>query len=396
MQHSIHVRSIMRKFAAATGLSDPSVHPRRYLWTDAFAVCNYLSLYRLSGEQSFLQQALVLVDQVHLVLGHHRKDSDRTGWLSGYDDEHARLHPTEGGLRIGKELDERQPGEPVNESLEWHQDGQYFHYLTKWMHALDCVSRDTNDAIYNRWALELARVAHSAFVYTPPTGGAKRMYWKMSADLSRPLVTSMGQHDPLDGWITYQQLRATARRFPDTPRELMLDSEIEEMATMCAGRTWVTHDALGVGGLLTDAYKLLQLIDSQYSDETERLEGLLNDSDRSLREYAGYNQLDCPAGLRLAFRELGLAIGLQTISKMQRRVEERLGQLRRSDALIALLNNLSSYLPIGKEIQKFWMEPGNQSVASWKEHADINNVMLATCLAPDGYLLPDGQSDSRW
>ena len=89
-------------------------------------------------------------------------------------------------------------------------------------------------------------------------------------------------------------------------------------------------------------------------------------------------------------------MGLQTISKMQRRVEERLGQLRRSDALIALLNNLSSYLPIGKEIQKFWMEPGNQSVASWKEHADINNVMLATCLAPDGYLLPDGQSDSRW
>lgn len=36
------------------------------------------------------------------------------------------------------------------------------------------------------------------------------MYWKMSIDLSSPLVPSMGQHDPLDGLITYLQLQATA------------------------------------------------------------------------------------------------------------------------------------------------------------------------------------------
>ena len=28
------------------------------------------------------------------------------------------------------------------------------------------------------------------------------MYWKLSIDLSRPLVASMGQHDPLDGLVT--------------------------------------------------------------------------------------------------------------------------------------------------------------------------------------------------
>ena len=34
----------------------------------------------------------------------------------------------------------------------------------------------------------------------------------MSIDLTRALVPSMGQHDPLDEYISNLQLRATARR----------------------------------------------------------------------------------------------------------------------------------------------------------------------------------------
>ena len=34
----------------------------------------------------------------------------------------------------------------------------------------------------------------------------------------------------------------------------------------------------------------------------------------------------------------------------------------------------------------FWLDPDHRSVASWTEHHDINRVMLATCLLPDGYL----------
>ena len=55
MQQAISTQSIMSGFADSTGLSDTSREPRRYLWTDAFAVCNYLELYRQTGEQSFLQ-----------------------------------------------------------------------------------------------------------------------------------------------------------------------------------------------------------------------------------------------------------------------------------------------------------------------------------------------------
>jgi len=40
------VRKIMTEFADSTGLSGAETSPRRYLWTDAFAVCNFIELYR--------------------------------------------------------------------------------------------------------------------------------------------------------------------------------------------------------------------------------------------------------------------------------------------------------------------------------------------------------------
>lgn len=36
------------------------------------------------------------------------------------------------------------------------------------------------------------------------------MYWKMSIDLDRPQVRSMGHHDPLEGYVACAQLAATA------------------------------------------------------------------------------------------------------------------------------------------------------------------------------------------
>ena len=80
------------------------------------------------------------------------------------------------------------------------------------MHALNRVSGVTGDLKYNTWAIELAKTAHARFVYASPSSGPKRMYWKMSIDLSRPLVLSMGHHDPLDGFVTYNELQANAAR----------------------------------------------------------------------------------------------------------------------------------------------------------------------------------------
>jgi hypothetical protein len=127
---------LMSGFASRTGLYPQSEDQQRYLWTDAFAACNFLELFERTGDEVFRGRATQLINQVHQVLGRYRADDVRSGWISGLDEQAGKLHPTKGGLRIGKPLKERQLGEPIDERLEWDRDGQYFHYLTKWMHGL--------------------------------------------------------------------------------------------------------------------------------------------------------------------------------------------------------------------------------------------------------------------
>ena len=242
------VREIMIEFARETGLSRVLKSPRRYLWTDAFAVCNFLGLYYQTREETYLSLALRLVDQVHHTLGRHREDDSRSGWISGLDEEQGRKHPTRGGLRIGKELNERGLHDPFDEGLEWDRDGQYYHYLTKWMHALNRVSTVTGNLTYNTWAIELAKTAHARFVYASPFGSPKRMYWKMSIDLSRSLVPSMGHHDPLDGFVTYQELEATAANDREKSRAGDLRAEIADMVKICEGKNWADQNNSLAGG----------------------------------------------------------------------------------------------------------------------------------------------------
>ncbi|MGD0233080.1 MAG: hypothetical protein ABSC55_00925 [Syntrophorhabdales bacterium] len=376
---------IMLEYARLTGLSPASGSPQRYLWTDAFAVCNFLGLYKETGEVKFKDLALQLVDQVHSVLGRHRRDDSRTGWVSGLDEQEGRLHPTRGGLRIGKKLKERRPNDLFNERLEWDRDGQYYHYLTKWMHALNSVTRVTGDFTYNRWALELARTVHANFVYTPSSGGEKRMYWKMSIDLSYPLVPSMGLHDPLDGLITYTQLQATATEDRE-PSKADLSAEIGDMAAICRGKNWATDDPLGIGGLLSDAFRVAQLMAVGYFAGTDLLALLLDASLEGLEAFTREDALRLPADYRLAFRELGLSIGLEALERLPGFLEGNQQTITKERELKAVMEGLKQYAALTEVIDRFWLEPEHEKVKSWTEHRDINMVMLATSLAPDGYL----------
>ena len=246
-------QALMEEFADSTGVSGKA-KPRRYLWTDAFAVCNFLGLARQTGNDRYLQFARQLVDQVHHVLGRHRDDDPRQGWISGLPDEEGERHPTRGGLRIGKPQNERGPDQPADSQLEWHQDGQYFHYLTKWMHALFRMGQETDEPHFRQWAAELAATAFNAFSYRIASGSPKRLVWKMSIDLSRPLISSMGQHDPLDGLITCLELQ-TAPGF-DQADGTDLTPAIVNLTQMCAQGRWATEDPLGIGGLLDAATRL--------------------------------------------------------------------------------------------------------------------------------------------
>ena len=328
--------AILDAFAGSTGLSG-EMPPRRYLWTDAFAVYTWLGLYLDRGERRFLELAKRLIAQVHEVLGAHNPDP---------------AHPTARGLRIGKRLPERAAGEPYDPDLEWDRDGQYYHYLTRWMRALERAGRVANDEHYRAWAVELAEATHRHFVH--PRG----IYWKMSVDLSRPLVPSQGMHDPLDGLV----VTAT----------LGLATEARELARLCAERRWATEDPLGAGGLLLDALGLARLVAEGRTDLEALLAHVLEDCAVSLAAVAQADFVGLRASRRLAFRELGLALGLHAIAPLGEHAD------------VALLER---YVPLAKALEDFWLQSANQAASTWTAHADINSVTLAAALAPRGSLL---------
>ncbi|MDZ7700157.1 MAG: hypothetical protein U5R49_25600 [Deltaproteobacteria bacterium] len=371
-------KHLMYEFAMWTGLDPAQEVPRRYLWTDAFAVCNFLGLHKATGDECYQSLALRLIDQVHHVLGRHRTDDERKGWISGLAESEGEHHPTQGGLRIGKKLNERKPSEPYDTTLEWDQDGQYFHYLTRWMHALHCAHRATGERRFSDWALELGKTAHARFIYGPDSKGKKSMYWKMSIDLSYPLVPSMGRHDPLDGFITLQTLRSGRIHPFDPPDELSLEDDIADMAKMCEGRKWMTEDPLGLGGLLCDAFRVAQLIVHGCFDGEDLLEAILRDARFGLGHYARKNHLDAPAVYRLAFRELGLSIGFHAFERLEDMIDHNLDRFQKRHELQSGVQQLAHYRPLGRVIESFWLDPRSREADTWKgpqgyQHSDAGH-----------------------
>ncbi|HJV34540.1 hypothetical protein [Geomonas sp.] len=294
--------------------------------------------------------------------------------------------PDAGGLRIGKRLNERRPDEFPDERLEWDRDGQYYHYLTKWMHALNCVSRVTGDARYLQWAIELAKIAHAAFTHASTAEDGKFLYWKMSINLSRPQATAMGQHDPLDGLVACQQLQAAVQRFPGTEFP-ELGTEIAELSEMCVGRDWGTDDTLGIGGMLQSACWLAQVMAQGEPGNPGLLREVLDASTFGLETVLSGGQLDLSGRFRLAFRELGMSIGLKAVGPLTALVEKQAAGFGDNvSALRERLHTFSRYLSLADKIESFWMDPINQETATWHQHREINMVMLATSLAPDEFL----------
>ncbi|MFH1480515.1 MAG: hypothetical protein ABIG67_04555, partial [Pseudomonadota bacterium] len=166
-----------------------------------------------------------------------------------------------------------------------------------------------------------------------------------------------------------------------------LNEEISDMAEICEGKSWATDDPLGIGGLLSDAYKLAQLIVDGKFGQTDLLKSLLDSSMEGLRSYARKNSLRLPADYRLAFRELGLSIGLRAVERLARLIKSDPGFFNKSNLLHGQIENLMRYVPLSETIEMFWLELKNREAKSWMEHRHINMVMLATSLAPDGYLM---------
>jgi hypothetical protein len=360
--------TLMKSFSERTGLVGDRP-PRRYLWTDAFAVCTFVSLQRRRPGEGFIELARTLITQVHEVLGRHVDGRP----LGSMDEASHAAHPTRHGLRIGKPLPERTPGQLFDERLEWERDGQYFHYLTRWMHALECYARATRNPEPHHRAVELCEAGMS-FVERDPAGRPLRMAWKRSVDLDRVLVASMGQHDPLDGWITAAELAASP--FVTGEEREQLSNANATWRALDTRRNWPTADPLGIGGVLNAAVR--RWFDRGPDDASAATEsrGLLEAAAVGFRGWLSSRTWEAPARQRLAFRELGLTIGLHATDA-----------LRKDPACAPVVRRAAHELQVLAEalpdMPAFWWDARNRAVPSWTDHPDINAVMLAASLVPE-------------
>ena len=116
------------------------------------------------------------------------------------------------------------------------------------------------------------------------------------------------------------------------------------------------------------------------------MKDLLDASLESLDAYMLSRFLSFPADYRLPFREFGMAIGLHAVERIEGLIEEKPDVLDTNHPVYSKIKHLRRSVRLGEAIEKFWLDPQNRRSKSWTEHQDINIVMLATTLAPDGYL----------
>jgi len=233
----------------------------RYLWTDAFGVVLLVSLYAEFGERSYLEQAEWVVAEVERVLGRPR------------------------GIRIGEAPD---------------RDGQYFHYLAMWMFALSVLGRHIPE--YRHKGIALVRQIHDAFL-VPMRG----VVWKMNEDLSRPYPgTGFGALDAFDGYVTYRLLD-----------EQNLSREIADMGALideAAPELLIAQD-LGLGMMLW----MSQFFPGESWAKTQRARclGIL---DQMWVEAGYFCREPGFRGVKFAFTNYGVSIGLQAVQAMHERV----------------------------------------------------------------------------
>ncbi|HYD86609.1 MAG TPA: hypothetical protein VEA80_03980 [Vitreimonas sp.] len=235
----------------------------RYLWTDAFGVVLFVSLYRKLGENAWLERAEELVRDVERVLGRPR------------------------GLRIGEAPD---------------RDGQYYHYLAMWLFALARLGEHRPD--YRARAIAIAKDIHAAFV-VPGVG----VIWKMEEDLSGPYPGyGLGAMDAFDGYIAYRLLDEQA-----------LAHEIADMKALIEAsyRKLDIDQDLGLGMMLWLAHFFPE-------EDWAKLHAAraLTALDRLWVDPPGYfGRSRRQRDLRFAFTNYGVSIGLQAAGQHLDRVE---------------------------------------------------------------------------
>ena len=233
----------------------------RYLWTDAFGVILLASLYTELGKRGYLDQAEWVVAEVERVLGRPR------------------------GIRIGEAPD---------------RDGQYFHYLSMWLYALCVLGRHLPE--YKRKGVALVRAIHDAFVV--PSRG---VVWKMNEDLSGPYPgTGFGALDAFDGYVAYRLLDEQTLSREINDMRLLIDRSAPDLV--------ITQD-LGLGMMLWMSQFFPE--ESWAKSQKTRCLAML---DRMWMQDGYFCREPGMRGVKFAFTNYGVSVGLQAVNTMPERV----------------------------------------------------------------------------
>jgi len=236
---------------------------RRYLWTDAFGVVLLVSLYRILGDNRYLEEAEWVVAEVDRVLGRRV------------------------GIRIGEAAD---------------RDGQYFHYLAMWLFALGRLGTVRDG--YRERAVTLARAIHPRFV-VPGVG----VTWKMLEDLSGPYPGyGLGAIDAFHGYVVYRLLDADALAGEIAEMRDLVERDYHRLSIAqdlgLGMMLWLSHVFPGEPWAVVQRERALVMLDSMWVDPP------------------GYfcREPGLPK-IMFAFTNYGVSLGLQSVGSRIERVE---------------------------------------------------------------------------
>ncbi|HEX8936829.1 MAG TPA: hypothetical protein VF776_01050 [Sphingomicrobium sp.] len=235
----------------------------RYLWTDAFGLVLYVSLFRETGDERWLDAAKDLVVDVDCILGRPR------------------------GYRIG-EAPER--------------DGQYFHYLAMWLFALACLGEHEHS--YRERGIRIAKDIHEPFVLR-----GRGVIWKMEEDLSAAYPgCGLGAMDAFDGYVSYKLLSETELAVEIAEMRAIMERQYESLR--------IDQD-LGLGMMLWLAH-FFPTEDWAVAQREQSLAAL----DFLWVDPPGFfGRASYARDVRIAFANFGVSIGLQSQDMWPDRVQ---------------------------------------------------------------------------
>lgn len=240
----------------------------------------------------------------------------------------------------------------------------------------------TGNKWYNDQAVSMAKAVLFRFM-TNVSAKRPRMFWKLAMDLSRPLVHSEGNLDPIDGYVMYKRLQETSDNHHVLDEEIaalkkIVDDKVEDYSSL---------DPLDLGMTLWTVHWLVP-------EPTWPLSGQWP----AKLQYRAYNHLlyaakrfglfNNPHEKRLAFREFGAALGLRTVVPLIDKMAEGASPTDREDP--KTIESLNAMKAMPDQILKGWEDAGLVPVPTKKvdrREAELSSITAVVSIIYEAPML---------